>query len=252
MPTITGDTELAAINPCSYRCYDYDEESGYYYLQSRYYNPETGRFLNADETEYLKVCDNVLSYNLFAYCKNNSIAYEDKTGTIAITTCVIIGAIAGAIIGGVASNLIYGKVNGWWVLGGAVAGGVLGYFGGAFFGASGIKAGTLASKISMSKVRWLGKVGENLSSIPKNKSRIDSLTGTANYRVPDFLNKEYGVIGEVKNVKSLSYTKQIQDYMLYAKQNGYTFFLQIRQSTQLSSTLKKLVDAGEIVLIYIK
>lgn len=48
VPTITGDAALAAINPCSYRCYDYDEESGFYYLQSRYYNPQTGRFLNAD------------------------------------------------------------------------------------------------------------------------------------------------------------------------------------------------------------
>ena len=45
--TVTGDTELAAMNPCSYRGYDYDEESGLYYLQSRYYNPQTGRFLNA-------------------------------------------------------------------------------------------------------------------------------------------------------------------------------------------------------------
>ena len=95
--------------------------------------------------------------------------------------------IAGGIIGGVASNLIYGKVNGWWVLGGAVAGGVLGYFGGAFFGASGIKAGTLASKINMSKVRWLGKIGEKLSSIPKGKAQIDFITGSAKYRIPDFL-----------------------------------------------------------------
>jgi len=252
VPTVTGDTALAAINPCSYRCYDYDEESGYYYLQSRYYNPQTGRFLNADDTKYLSVCDSISSYNLFSYCKNNPITYEDKTGTIAITTCVIIGMIAGGIIGGIASKLIYGKVNGWWVLGGAVAGGVLGYVGGAFFGASGIKAGTLAAKIKMSKVRWLGKIGEKLSSIPKGKTQIESITGTAKYRVPDFWNKEYKLIGEVKNVKQLSYTKQIEDYLLYAQKEGYTFFLQVRKTTQLSTTLKKLVDAGEIVLIYIK
>ena len=46
------------MNPCSYRGYDYDEESGLYYLQSRYYNPETGRFLNADDTAFLGASGN--------------------------------------------------------------------------------------------------------------------------------------------------------------------------------------------------
>lgn len=46
VPTVTGDTDLAALNPCSYRGYYYDEETGYYYLQSRYYDPEVGRFIN--------------------------------------------------------------------------------------------------------------------------------------------------------------------------------------------------------------
>ena len=249
--TVTGDTELAAINPCSYRCYDYDEESGLYYLQSRYYNPETGRFLNADDTEYLQVCDSVLSYNIFTYCKNNPIAFEDQTGTIALTTCVIIGAVAGAIIGGVASKLIYGKVNGWWVLGGAVAGGVIGYVGGAFFGASGIKAGTLAMKIKMSKVRWLGQIGEKMAKWPKNKAQIHSLTKSANYRIPDYLDYDQKILGEVKNVKSLSFTKQIEDYLLFAEKKGLTFIIKTRPSRKLSNTLKKLVDAGRIVIEYL-
>lgn len=51
MPTVSGDIGLAAMNPCSYCGYYYDQETGYYYLESRYYNPETGRFLNTDATE---------------------------------------------------------------------------------------------------------------------------------------------------------------------------------------------------------
>ena len=67
VPTVTGDTDLAALNPCSYRGYDYDEETGYYYLQSRYYDPEVGRFLNTDNVAFLGATDSMLSNNLFAY-----------------------------------------------------------------------------------------------------------------------------------------------------------------------------------------
>ena len=65
-------------NPFRYRGYYYDNESGYYYLQSRYYNPEVRRFLNADNL----VADtkNGLGYNLFAYSNNNPVNYKDESG----------------------------------------------------------------------------------------------------------------------------------------------------------------------------
>ena len=78
VPTVTGNTELADINPCSYRCYDYDEESGLYYLQSRYYNPESGRFMSAD-AHFDEKAD-IQAYNLFSYCTNNPIVYADGDG----------------------------------------------------------------------------------------------------------------------------------------------------------------------------
>lgn len=46
--SMTGNMELAVNNPFRYRGYYYDEESGLYYLNSRYYDPQTGRFINAD------------------------------------------------------------------------------------------------------------------------------------------------------------------------------------------------------------
>lgn len=54
VPTATGDGELAKMNSFAYRGYYYDQETGCYYLQSRYYNPDTGRFLNAEDKALLK------------------------------------------------------------------------------------------------------------------------------------------------------------------------------------------------------
>ena len=246
----SSDCGIAAVNPFRYRGYYYDIEIGLYYLQSRYYNPTVGRFVNSDAMEYIYYEGQNIGTNVFAYCENDPVNNMDPNGTFTLFACIIIGVIVGAVAGAVASKMIYGKVNGWWVLGGAVIGGVLGYFGGAFFGASGIKAGTLASKISMSRVRWVGKIGEKLSRLPKNTKRIESLSKSAKYRIPDYLDKANKIIGDVKNVKKLSYTNQLKDFMLYAEKYGYTYVIKIRKTTQLSSTLKSLVDAGRIVLLY--
>ena len=47
--------ELANANPIRYRGYYYDNETGYYYLQSRYYDPGICRFINADDPQIAKV-----------------------------------------------------------------------------------------------------------------------------------------------------------------------------------------------------
>ena len=77
----SGNTALETrivfrLNPFRYRGYYYDVETGYYYLQSRYYNPEWGRFLNADDSLY----SSIFGFNLFAYCDNNPISYVDPYG----------------------------------------------------------------------------------------------------------------------------------------------------------------------------
>ena len=60
--------------------YVYDKETKLYYLQSRYYNPKWGRFITADDVDYLGADGTPLSYNLFAYCKNNPVKNVDITG----------------------------------------------------------------------------------------------------------------------------------------------------------------------------
>ena len=70
---------IGNLNPLRYRGYVYDDETGLYYLQSRYYDPALGRFLNADDPGNLGV-KGLLSYNLFAYCGNNPANRVDTSG----------------------------------------------------------------------------------------------------------------------------------------------------------------------------
>ena len=79
--TATGD--LAEVNPLRYRGYYYDGETGFYYLQSRYYDAEIERFINADS--YLSTGQSFLGYNTFAYCGNNPIVHKDSSGNAAET-----------------------------------------------------------------------------------------------------------------------------------------------------------------------
>ena len=77
----TSDNQIAARNPFRYRGYILDEETGMYYLKSRYYDPETGRFLNADNM--LIDARNCVGINLYAYCGNNFINTFDVNGNFA-------------------------------------------------------------------------------------------------------------------------------------------------------------------------
>ena len=68
-------------NPFRYRGYVYDEETGFYYLQSRYYNPEVGRFISSDVL--LSTGQGVLGHNAYAYCLNNPVNMSDSCGSYA-------------------------------------------------------------------------------------------------------------------------------------------------------------------------
>ena len=74
-----GPNFNASYNPFRYRGYYYDTETGFYYLQSRYYNPQWGRFLNADS--YLSTGTGLIGFNMYAYCDNNPVMYVDPYGT---------------------------------------------------------------------------------------------------------------------------------------------------------------------------
>ena len=75
---VSSSGRLAEINPLRYRGYYYDSETGFYYLQSRYYDPENHRFINADS--FASTGQGFLGTNMFAYCNNCPTIYEDPSG----------------------------------------------------------------------------------------------------------------------------------------------------------------------------
>ena len=77
-----SEDELSSINPLRYRGYVYDEDTTMYYLQTRYYDPTTGRFINADDTAYIGATGTALSTNIFTYCENNAIMFTDYNGKL--------------------------------------------------------------------------------------------------------------------------------------------------------------------------
>ena len=84
---ITDQSHIGNINPYRYRSYRYDRETGLYYLQSRYYNPEWGRFLNADGL--VATGQEPLGHNMYSYSYNNPINLTDKNGNSAIAGILI-------------------------------------------------------------------------------------------------------------------------------------------------------------------
>lgn len=77
---LTDPTSIANLNPLRYRGYYYDAETGFYYLQSRYYDPAICRFINADAYATTNA-GSFLSCNMFAYCGNNPVNRADQSGT---------------------------------------------------------------------------------------------------------------------------------------------------------------------------
>ncbi|MFR2213461.1 MAG: RHS repeat-associated core domain-containing protein [Ruminococcus sp.] len=68
------------LNHIKYRGYYMDEETDFYYLETRYYDPEICRFINSDDVNNLGSSGMIFGYNLYAYCEGNPVRYTDATG----------------------------------------------------------------------------------------------------------------------------------------------------------------------------
>ena len=155
--TDSSNINLGTINPFRYRSYYYDEETNLYYLNSRYYNPEWGRFVNEDNTPSTGQSFNGM--NMFNYCGNNPIVRVDDLGQgWLVFACCMAGA--GFIIGGgikMASNIATGGDLWDGVWGAAAGGAISGFFATTPFGMSAAAAGlvgTLGSAIAEPVVNY--------------------------------------------------------------------------------------------------
>ena len=109
---VDSPDHIAYANPFRYRGYFYDAETGFYYLNSRYYDPGTGRFVNADG--YVQTGQGMLDKNMFAYCLNNPVMREDADGDLSIGFIIAlaiigIGTIVGGVLGGMSSESLLDK-----------------------------------------------------------------------------------------------------------------------------------------------
>ena len=108
----TSSAFIGNINPLRYRGYYYDNDTGLYYLQSRYYDPTIGRFINADVYVTTNVTG-LINSNMFAYCENNPVNMVDNSGTDAISL----------VVGGyISASSSLGCANIWNPIGWAVLG----------------------------------------------------------------------------------------------------------------------------------
>ena len=154
----TSETFIGNINAFRYKSYYYDSETKLYYLISRYYDPETGRFISPDHMGYaLMSATEINGVNLYAYCLNNPIMYSDPEGTFiwfVFVAAIVIGAVAGGVSAGIESadnGAGIGETIGSVVLGvisGALIGAAIGSGLGAGIGGSIIGGGAAGAVIS--------------------------------------------------------------------------------------------------------
>ena len=159
---ISDANHIGILNPFRYRGYFYDEETGLYYLKTRYYDPETGRFITIDGIEYLDP-ETINGLNLYAYCGNNPVMYTDPNGTAKwwewlLGIVIIIGAVALSVVTAGLAAPVSAAVGGG-LLGAIVGGAVAGAVGGAITGfAFSVASQGIAN--GFNNINW-GQVGED-------------------------------------------------------------------------------------------
>lgn len=276
---LTATGEMAAVNPLQYRSYYHDSETGFCYLQSRYYDPEICRFINADS--YASTGQSYLGYNTFAYCGNDPVNRTDADGEFWDTVFDIVS------LGFSIADVIQNPSDPWaWagLIGDVVdlvpfvtgvgeitkaAGAVADVADviddvhdtaraldnaddvyDAMKAADGIGdslgAAKDASKLDLDNITTAAKKPSSnaLGKMGEEMAGIDPsrkvpIEVNNRRRIPDALD-DY-TLTEVKNVKYISNTRQLWDFADYAELTGRSLELWVRPTTRVAKTV---LDAG--------
>ena len=161
--TVSGSkaAEIGACNSLRYRGYYYDSESGLYYVSSRYYDPEIGRWINADN-QIAGVGGEVLGYNMFAYCMNNPVNMSDPSGNWPKWATKLVAAVAVVAVVAVVAAVTVATAGAGTAIAavavGAAKGAAIGFAVGAATGAAG---GAISHRISTGSWDGAGETALN-------------------------------------------------------------------------------------------
>ena len=192
---ITSSTHIALLQSFRYRSYYLDKESNFYYLQSRYYDPVTHRFINADDINLILSSPATLTdKNLYAYCDNNPVTREDSNGALWFVKAGL-GALK-RYVKDIVGNVKSGK-TGWNIikptssLGAYISSAVAEMIPGYGFGTSLIR-NTISEGILVGEKLIKGKdvnVSESLKKVAKD-TVIDYGTGLISSKVTDYISSK--------------------------------------------------------------
>ena len=236
---ITDNTHIGILNPFRYRSYYYDHGIGLYFLKTRYYDPQIGRFMTIDDISYLDP-ESINGLNLYAYCGDNPVNRYDFTGcdwksfwnstwgkiigTTLVVVAVIVLSIATAGVGTAVAGALGG---GFWA---AIAGGAVGgAISGAIFGAG-------ISIVSQG-------VTNGYSNIDYGKVAIDGLIGMASGAVSGAvfagIGRGLGLLGKTKWAqRTLSNFDDVSKNYMFGSKSGNFTFLRNGKAFRLEASLQ--------------
>ncbi|OYT69775.1 MAG: hypothetical protein CFK49_12115, partial [Armatimonadetes bacterium JP3_11] len=257
--------------------YEYIPATGLYHVGAREYDPRTGRWLQRDPIDAASG-----DPNLYRYCLNDPVNLVDPSGLDFWEDLKrwYMGGMGG-LSQWVDQNLMFGlterfgttagrydcgQASGWqlaWdatLWGGAL---LLAGFSAVVPGDEVVLGGAATVKTAASqgvrstvrgrsaasaqRARQLGRAGEQKAGITGPKKSIGQGPVTGKMRFPDKVDDITHTLTEVKNVRELRYTKQLQDYLKWCENYNYTFVLITRRNTVLDKRLQDLIRQGKII-----
>ncbi len=224
--TKSMSAHIGNINPIRYRGYYYDSETELYYLEARYYDPDTGRFISQDEIDFI-LPNHLTGLNLYAYCNNNPVMYSDPSGNSAWSE--FWNSTGGKILGTV---LVVGAVVALTVATAGVGGAVAAALGGGTLAAvaGGAVGGAISGAIFSAGISTISQgLNNGYSSIDIGKVGVDTLMGAVSGAITGATfaaaGRALGLLGKTKWAQRPlnNWSRDSKNYMFGSKSGNFTF-----------------------------
>ncbi len=234
---------LGTLNPLRYRSYVYDEETELYYLQSRYYDPEICRFINADV--YPSTGQGLTGNNMFSYCGNNPTNRKDDGGKF---WNIVIGAVVGAVVSAATTAIQSYKETGTVDIGKTIISGLVGAVSG---GVAATGLGMFTQAAITAGAAFVGDVATQKICENKSWSKVNYLKAAHNGVVAGGTSLIGSVLGGITSGRHTTTGNSLlsagKDKLLtgYVKKSvGQSYSKLIKQGTKLVAAGTKYINTG--------